>query len=186
MRPIRLALLMVVLTFLGACETIPPNTVELRFESVPSAAAVFSPEGEMLGVTPFALMYRLQAKHTSANHVRFGVGSAVWKSGAKATLNLDFGLNGGTFGTFTYKFRRPIDAPGVSTDVAHAEARERTASAGSQEGWAALAGIVNEHNRQKAAIARNLDPFLLPKVGGAAVECVSTSVWPNRVETKCK
>ena len=167
---------------LGGCSTLPPNSVELTIESMPSSAAVFAPTGKMMGITPFTLVYQLTPTDIAAGGVRGGNATAVWYSGARAVLNTDFRLNGLSAGKVTFSFNRPLDSPGVMQDVKFSEDRERTRSTDSQAGWAALAAVITERNRQKAA----LPPLTVPDILKPAVQCTSTGIWPNQVLTTCK
>lgn len=173
------------LLLLCACAT-PPNTAVLRFESVPSAAAVLSPGGVMLGVTPFSINLPLKQDQIVASAVRLGTGTAVWSSGATVQVNFDFKLNGLSSGTVRWDIQRPNAAPGLLADVKFAEDRARQARADANEGWGVLADLVREQNRQRASLPRINDPLASPTIGRPSIECTSKSVWPNEVQTTCK
>ena len=170
---------------LTACAT-PPNTAVIKFESAPSAAAILSPGGSFLGVTPFEINLPLTREWIVADAVRLGNATAIWHSGAKAELSLDFRLDGRTSGTVTKKFHRPGTADGLLSDIKFAEDRERKSNADANEGWGVLADIVRENNRQRASLPAIKDPLASPTVGRPSVECVSQKVWPNQVQTTCK
>jgi len=177
--------LVAVLALVAGCAT-PPNTADLEFESIPAGAAVFSPSGTMLGITPFSMELPLSKEQIAANVVRLGAGTAVWYSGAKTQFDFDFNLNGLTSGNVKYRIQRPVDAPGVMQDVKFAEDRSRQATADSNAGWGALADIIRQRTVQRASAAPISDPLASPTIGKPTIECVSQKIWSNQVQTTCK
>ena len=178
-------LVFIVSLLLSACAT-PPNTAVVKFESSPSAAAVLSPSGEILGVTPFEINLPLTNAWISADEVRLGNATAVWHSGARVELSLDFRLNGLTSGTVTKKFLRPGTPNGLFADIKFAEDRERKSNADAKEGLGILADIVNERNRPSPSPSGIKDPLASTTVGRPTVECVTQKVGPNQVQTTCR
>lgn len=170
---------------LAACAT-PPNTTIIKFESVPAGAAILSPHGAFLGLTPFEIQLPLTREWIAADFVRLGTGTAIWKSGARIKFNLDYRLDGITSGTLVHKISRPGEVPGLHADVQFAEDRDRRSGQDSTEGFGVLADLIRENNRQKAALPSLPDALSPRPVGGSAIECVSRRTWPNQVQTTCK
>lgn len=183
----RLVVSALISMFLSACETIPPNTIEIRLDSVPSSAAIFSGSGRMLGITPFAYRHPLSREVIAAGRLRLDNATAVWNSGAKASFNLDFGLGGLTSGYVNATIPRPADVAGVMQDVKFAEERARLKSTSdSQAGWAALNEVLVERNRQRSSLPPITDPLASPRVGGTSINCVTQRVGANQIETICR
>ena len=159
---LKLACPLLFMLLLTSCASIPPNTIEVQFESNPSAAVVYSPSGKMIGLTPLTMQFPLSAAEIAAGVIKGGNATAVWYSGARSAVNTDFLLNGVTSGTVKFLFERPMNAPGALQDVEFAEARTRREVAQSQAGWESLANVITERNRQKSSLGPIKQPELAP------------------------
>lgn len=170
----------------AGCATIPDNAVQVTFESTPSRAAVFLPNGKMLGVTPHTMVVPLSTAVVANTEVGLGSVRVEWASGAttESRLFVTRAPGGKWGGSHSFMFGRPQGVPGLMQDIRFAEEQSRKESADAAEGWAVLGDIVNKRNQQRAALP-SLD---MPRQSAKPIECVSRSTLGigNPVVTTCK
>lgn len=138
MRALTLALMATPL-FLVGCAT---NDLTMTYYSDPPGATITGADGRSFGRTPVSLTYPLPEQQRRQGTFRMQGVKAQWVSGATQSYSyIDAPLSYGLNQTFTFK--RPPNAPGLSTDMNYAlelekltEMRRQTA-AQQDAAWAA-------------------------------------------------
>lgn len=170
---------------LSACSTTNPNTLAVTIYTQPEGAILY--EGSnALGMAPRQVGYQLTPNHKQSGVVNASSITAVWPSGAKETVSMQYQLNIGLSQYFTIS--RPMDAPGLEQDLAHAanlQARSANSKSNSDAGTAlmllnsAVEGFNSGYNKPS-----NKSYYPYPTQSNE-LRCTSRKIG-NQVYTDCK
>jgi len=138
------------------------NQTEFKIDSFPAGASISA--GTVTGTAPVSWIYTSNSERKT---VPF---TATWPSGAKVSLNII--VSPGR--QVSYTFQRPINAPGLSTDIQWANYLQKRNEAEQQPIADALRSF-NEDNAKRNASQRISKP----------IDCTSTKSGSNTISTTC-
>ena len=110
----------IITALLTGCAT---NQMAVTYYSDPPGATVMRPDGTSLGRAPITLNYQLTEQDKKQKLKKVQGLMAQWPSGAKIGYS---SINAYVSGS-TFTFKRPPDAPGLSTDMNYALELEKLA-----------------------------------------------------------
>lgn len=128
---------------------VPQLNTDLTFVSVPSGAMIYDGQ-KALGSTPIRQIHTSSGAQTRLGEAAFQL-TVVWPSGARSTETVRFPL---TAAQRTISFSRPIDAPNLHLDLAHAEtvdSKQHASIAQAQAQQASIAQAQAEQTANRAA-----------------------------------
>ncbi len=138
LRPVGGGLLVAALTGLSGCASLAPNQYEIRMDSIPSGALVYTERGKAIGITPLERIMVLSAENQARDSLTDGV-IVVWPSGATSRQTVTIWPKKNRIWNVT--FSRPPTAPGLDVDLRHANVQSHRAAAGDSDASSLLAAF---------------------------------------------